>query len=146
MASAVAMMVGGAITNALAFSGSNYLFSQMGKSDDADKEREKHDKTEEQLEAAQDAWNRKRMQRLDFINERTKEEHHALQTFDDADQAMKQYYYVTSKNLPSDLATPLPPEPKLSNFYAPSPDQQNREIIFVVLGMAVTGFIAYKFL
>ena len=72
MASAVAMMVGGAVVNALAFSGSNDLFSQMGKSDDADKEREKHDKAEEQLEAAQDAWNRKRMERLDFLNERTK--------------------------------------------------------------------------
>ena len=32
MASAVAMMVGGALVNALAFSGSNYLFSHMGKS------------------------------------------------------------------------------------------------------------------
>jgi hypothetical protein len=29
MAAALAMMIGGAITNALAFSGSNYLFSHM---------------------------------------------------------------------------------------------------------------------
>ena len=36
--------------------------------------------------------------------------------------------------------------PKLIDFYTLSPDQQNREITFVVLGMAVTGFIAYKFL
>ena len=32
------------IVNALAFSGSNYLFSQMGKSDGAEKEIERHDK------------------------------------------------------------------------------------------------------
>ena len=31
MASAVAMMLGGAVVNALAFSGRNYLFSKMGK-------------------------------------------------------------------------------------------------------------------
>ena len=69
-----------------------------------------------------------------------------MQTFDDVDQAMKQYFYITGKQLPSDLTTPLPPEPKLSDFYAPSLDQQNREITFVILGMAVTGFVAYKFL
>ena len=40
MASAVAMMIGSAVVNALAFSGSNYLFSQMGKSDDAEKKRD----------------------------------------------------------------------------------------------------------
>ena len=57
MASAVAMMVGGAIVNALAFSGSNSLFSKLGKSDDAEKERDRHDKAIEQLEAAQTAWN-----------------------------------------------------------------------------------------
>ena len=44
MASAVAMMIGGAVVNALAFSGSNYLFSHMGKSNDADAERERHEK------------------------------------------------------------------------------------------------------
>ena len=89
MASAVAMMVGGALVNALAFSSSNYLFSHMGKSDDAEKERERHDKAEEQLQAAQTAWNKKRMQRLDFISEQIKKEHHAVQTFEDVDQAMK---------------------------------------------------------
>ena len=141
MASAVAMMVGGALVNALAFSGSNYLFSHMGKSDDAEKERERHDNAEEQLQAAQTAWNKKRMQRLDFISEQIKKEHHAVQTFEDVDQAMKQYYYLTGKSL-----DPLPPEPKLSDFYTPSSDQQDREITFVVLGMTVTGFVAYKFL
>ena len=123
MASAVAMMVGGALVNALAFSGSNYLFSKMGSH--SDEERERHDKAVEQLEAAQVAWNKKRTERLDFINEQMQKEHHAEQTFDDVDQAMKQYYYVTGKQL-----DPLPPKPELSDFYTPSPDQQNREIAF----------------
>ena len=146
MASAVAMMIGGAVVNALAFTGSNYLFSHLGKSGDAEAERKRHDKALEQLEETQASWSKKRTERLDFINEEMQKEHHAEQTFDDVDRAMKQYYYVTGKNLPSDLATPLPPEPKLSDFYTPPHDQQNRGITFVVLGMAVTGFIAYKFL
>ena len=40
MASAVEMMLGGGVVNALAFSGSNYLFSQLGKNNDAAAERE----------------------------------------------------------------------------------------------------------
>ena len=79
------------------------------------------------------------MQRLDFINEQMQKEHHAEQTFDDVDQAMKQYYYITGKQL-----DPLPPEPKFSDYYAPSSDQQNRELLFIVAGMAATGFLAYK--
>ena len=57
MASAVAMMIGGAVVNALAFSGSNYLFSHMGNNSSA--ERERHDKAVEQLQASQAAWSKK---------------------------------------------------------------------------------------
>ena len=136
MASAVAMMIGGAVTNALAFTGGNYLFSHLGK--DSDEERKRHDKALEQLEAAQAKWSKERTQRLDFINEQLQKEHHAVKKFDDVDQAMKQYYYITGKDLQ------LPPRPKLSNFYVPSEDQKNREIAFVVGGMALTGFVAWK--
>ena len=103
MASALAMMIGGAVVNAFAFSGSNYLFSYIGKSGDAEKERERHDKALEQLEEAQDAWSKKRTERLDFINEEIQKEHHAAQTFDDVDQAMKQYFYITGKHLPEEV-------------------------------------------
>ena len=144
MASAIAMMIGGALTNALAFTGSNYLFSHMGSNSDEEKKR--HDKAMEQLEQAQADWNKKRTQRLDYINEEMKKEHHAEQTFDNIDQAMKEYYYITGKNLPDNLSSPLPPEPVLSDFYTPSEDQKNREIAFVVGGMAVSGFVAWKFL
>ena len=139
MASAVAMMIGGAVTNALAFTGGNYLFSHLGK--DSDEERKRHDKAMEQLEAAQAKWSKERTQRLDFINEQLQKEHHAVQKFDDVDQAMKQYYYITGKELPE-----LEPEPTLSDFYTPSEDQKKREISFIIGGMALTGFVAWKFL
>ena len=45
MASAVAMMIGGAVVNVLAFTGGNFLFSKLGKTQDAEKERERHDKS-----------------------------------------------------------------------------------------------------
>ena len=137
MASALAMMLGGAITNAFAFTGSNYLFSHMGSN--ANEEKIRHDKAMEKLETAQAEWSKERTQRLDFINEQLKKEHHAVQTFDNVDQAMKQYYYIIDKDLSG-----LPPKPTLSNFYTPSEDQKNREIAFVVGGMALTGFVAWK--
>ena len=134
------MMIGGAVVNAVAFTGSNFfILKTRKKNNDAEAERERHDKTVEQLEAAQAAWGQKRTQRLDFINEEIQKEHHAEQTFDNVDQAMKQYYYITGKKL-----DPLPQEPKLSDYYAPSPDQQNRELLFIVAGMAVKGFVAYN--
>ena len=140
MASAVAMMVGGAVVNALAFSGGNYLFLHMG-SIDAEAERKRHDKAMEQLEEATTAWNEKRTERLDFINQQLKKEHHAMNEFDDADTAMNNYFYITGKQLQA-----LPPKPTISDFYTPSDDQKNREIAFVIGGMALTGFVAYKLL
>lgn len=137
MASAIAMMIGGAVVNALAFTGGNYLFSHLGKG--SDEERKRHDKAMEQLSAAQAEWSKRRIQRLDFINEQLKKERHAVQTFDDVDQAMKEYYYITGKEL-----NELPPKPTLSDFYTPSEDQKDREIAFIVLGMTATGFIAWK--
>ncbi|CAC5416058.1 unnamed protein product [Mytilus coruscus] len=91
------------------------------------------------IRKAQADWNKRRIQRLDFINEQLQKEHHAEHTFEDVDQAMKQYYYITSKQF-----TPLSPKPKLSDFYTPSEDQKNREIAFVVGGMVLTGFVVWK--
>ena len=130
------MMIGGAVVNALAFSGGNYFFSHMGSN--ADEERKRHDKAMEQLEAAQAKWSKERTQRLDFINEQLQKEHHAEQEFSDVDTAMKQYYYITGKELPE-----LEPEPTLSDFYTPSEDQKKREISFIIGGMALTGFVAW---
>ncbi|CAC5413695.1 unnamed protein product [Mytilus coruscus] len=90
----------------------------------ANEEKIRHDKAIEKLEKAQQDWNKRRTQRLDFINEQLQKEHHAEHTFEDVDQAMKQYYYITSKQL-----TPLSPKPKLSDFYTPSEDQKKRNCI-----------------
>ena len=51
----IAMLVGGAMVNALAFSGSNYLFAML-RSSDLNEERKRHDQAVEQLQAAQAKW------------------------------------------------------------------------------------------
>ena len=41
---------------------------------------------------------------------------------------------------------PLPPEPELSDFYHPSKNQKNGEILFVVLGTGIATYSLYKYL
>ena len=132
------MLLGGAAVNALAFSGSNYLFSML-RSSGVDEERKRHDQAVEQLQAAQEEWSKKRTQRLDWINKELRRQSHAVQTFQDVDAAMREYSLVTGNQL-----DPLGQEPQLSDYYAPSSDQKNREIAFVVVGLAATGLVAYK--
>ena len=88
------MLVGGAMVNALAFSGSNYLFSMLISSD-LNQERKRHDQAVEQLLAAQSKWSRKRTERLDWISEDLRLQGHAVQTFRDVDDVMREYSRVT---------------------------------------------------
>ena len=136
----IAMMAGGAIVNALAFSGSNYLFSKLDKEDRGDtlEEQKRHDKAMEQLQTAQEQWSERRTERLDWINKKLREQYQAVQDFHDADAAWREYILVTGENL-----DPLEPKPQLSDFYTPSSAQKDREISFVIGGMVVTGLVAY---
>ena len=137
MASMV-MLDGGALVNALAFSGSNYLFTIL-RSSGVDEEHKRHDKAVEQLQAAQASWSRKRTERLDWINEELRRQGHAVKTFWEVDAAMQEHAQVTGHNL-----DPLGPKPQLADFYHPSDGQKDLEISFVILGMAATGFVAYQ--
>lgn len=134
----LAMLFGGAFVNAFAFSGSSYLFS-LFKQSGADEERKRHDLAIEQLQAAQAEWSRKRSERLDWINEELRRQGHAVRTFGDVDSAIREYAQATGNTL-----DPIGPEPQLSDYYSPSDDQKDREVAFIVLGMAATGFVVYK--
>ena len=54
----VGFLIGGALINAVAFSGSNILFSSLSK-ESIDKERKRHDKAIEDLQRAQKEWTKK---------------------------------------------------------------------------------------
>ena len=63
--------IGGAVVNALAFSGTNFVFSRL--TDHGAEERKRHDLALEKLQRARDEWNRDGMKRLDLINKRLRE-------------------------------------------------------------------------
>ena len=134
----VALLIGGAIANALAFTGSNYLFSRLSGTDSLE-EQKRHNNALEQLQAATAEWQKERTQRLDFIHKKLRQQQHAVNTFQDVDTAMQEYYKVTGEQLP-----PFPNKPQLSDYYSPSEGQKDRELVFIVAAMAVSGFIAYK--
>ena len=63
--------IGGAVVNALSFSGTNFVFSRL--TDHGAEERKRHDLALEKLQRARDEWNRDRMKHLDLINKRQRE-------------------------------------------------------------------------
>ena len=63
----VAMLIEGAIANALAFTGSSYLFLRLSVNN-TDAKRKRHDLALEQLQRAQIDWAHKQQQQIDFIN------------------------------------------------------------------------------
>ena len=58
----------GAVVNALAFSGTNFVFSRL--TDHGVEERIRHDLALKKLERASDERNKNRIKQLDFINKR----------------------------------------------------------------------------
>ena len=111
------MMLGGAIANALAFTGSSHLFSSLSK-DSIDQERKRHDLAIEKLQKAQIEWQQKRQQRIDFINKQLMLEKKTEVKFTELNDARRECYSVFGKHL-----EPLQREPILSDFYTPSDGQ-----------------------
>ena len=70
------MLIGDALANALAFTGSSYLFHRLS-ADNIDAERKRHDAAIEALQKAQVEWPHKRQERIDFINNQLRSERKA---------------------------------------------------------------------
>ena len=67
------MMIGGAVVNALAFTGSINFVSSL-KSSAIEKERKRHDLALERLMKARDKWSKERLKYLDYLNDRLRKE------------------------------------------------------------------------
>ena len=82
--------VGGAVVNALAFSGTNFVFSRP--TDHDEEEQKRHDLALEKLQRARDKWNEDRMKRYDFINKRLCENNEARAYINNVDEVMLECY------------------------------------------------------
>ena len=131
--------VGGAVVNALAFSGTNFVFS--GLTNHGEEEQKRHDLALERLQRARDEWNKDQMKGLDFINKRPREKNEARVDINNVDEAVLEYYRVFAKQI-----KPLPPEPQLSNFYHPSEAQKSGELLFVAVGTGIATYALHRYL
>ena len=108
------MLIRGALANALAFTGSSYMFHRLSLHN-IDAERKRHDAAIEALQKAQIEWTHKHQQRINFTNNQLRLERKAETKFIELNEAMREYHEVYGHELP-----PLPREPVLSDFYTPS--------------------------
>ena len=111
-------------------------FSDHGKAD-----RKRFDLATEKEQKGRDRWNQERMERLDFINKRLRDKQEARDYIQNLNSAILEYYRVFGVKL-----KPLPPEPQLSDYYMPSDQQKNSELLFVIAGTAISSYIIIKYL
>ena len=134
----IAMLIRGALANALAFTGSSYLFHRLS-ADNIDAERKRHDLVIEKLQKAQLEWTQKHQQRIDFINNQFRLERTAETKLKELNDAMREYHEVFGHELPT-----LPREPVLSDFYTLTDEQHYRELGFIALSViGIRGVLYY---
>ena len=92
--------------------------------------------TLEKYQAANAKYQKDRTELLDWIaaNDRAKDQ--ARHNFQDTDQALA-FYNQTHR-----AKVALPKEPQFSDFYKPSPQQKNGELLFIGVSTIVLGYAA----
>ena len=136
-------MIGGAVLNAAAFTGGNYLAKFLagdnGKA--ALDEKTRHDKALEAYQSAMPKYSRERTQLLDWIQTNREIKEQAKQDFTNTDYAFKLYNQAHP-----DYRLTMPKEPKFSDMYQPSELQKQSELLFVGDGALALGYAAFRFL
>ena len=138
----IAMMIGCAIRNAAAFTGGNYLAKCLsGDSGQAAMDEIiRHDKALEKYQAAYAKYQKNRTERLDWIAENDRARDQAKHNFQDADQALDFY------NQTHWAKVALPKEPQFCDFYKPSPQQKQGELLFIGTSTLALGYATFRFL
>ena len=94
--SSLLFTVSDAVVNALAFSGTTFVFSRL--TDHGEEEQKKHDLALEELQNTRDKWNKDRTKQLDIINKRLRERNEARAYINNVYEALLEYYQVVGKN------------------------------------------------
>ena len=140
MATAVAMMVGGAILNATTFVGGSYLAKYLSGNDAKYVlyEKKRHDKALEKYQKDYAAYQEKRQNFLDLEDENRRNNAIAARNFANTDEALK-YYNRTHED-----EHLFDEPPVFSDYYRPSKNQKMGEIVYVGGGMMALGYLASR--
>ena len=139
----IAIMIGGAVLNAAAFTGGNYLAKYIAGDNGpaALAEKTRHDKALEAYQAAMEKYTRELTQLLAWFETNREIKDQAKQNFTNTDYAFKLY----NQAHPNYKLT-QPKEPKFSDMYQPSELQKQGELLFVGGGALALGYTAFRFL
>ena len=130
MASLLAL-AGGAVINALAFSGTNYMFHKLSSSDE---ERKRHDLAIEKYQRDHNAWIEQRQNEIDAEQKRRRAAQTAENHMQELDASMREYAKAwKEKN----------PEPKFYQYYHPSEEQKKKDYLGALVAVAAIGGVAY---
>ena len=135
----IALMIGGAIINATTFVGGSYLAKYLSGSSDSDEEKKRHDLAVEKYQKEYEEYEENRAKLNDWImtNDRIKDE--AKKNLENTDYALKLYNKIHHDEI--NLR-----EPQFSDFYQPSAQQKQGEIIYVGASALAIGFAASYFI
>ena len=135
----IALMIGGAIINATTFVGGSYLAKYLSGSSDSDEEKKRHDLAVEKYQKKYEEYEENRAKLNDWImtNDRIKDE--AKENFKNTDYALKLYNKIHQDDLSLR-------EPQFTDFYQPSAQQKQGEIIYVGASALAIGFAASYFI
>ena len=139
----IALMIGGAVLNAAAFTGGNYLAKYLAGDDGkaALAEKIRHDKALEDYQNAMEKYTQERTQLLDWIETNREIHDQAKQNFTNTDYAFKLYNQAHP-----DYKLTQPREPVFSDMYQPSELQKQGELLFVGGGALALGYVAFRYL
>jgi predicted lipase len=134
----VAMMVAGAVVNALAFTGGNALFSMMNNKDAAE-EAKRHNAALEEYNKQMQDFNRKRAENQDWLSTQLTRKRDADSELYNVDKAFDVYAKLPPGMPHKDLTAP--------RFnYEPSEEQKKYEKLFVAGGAGLAVALASRFI
>ena len=125
------MMGAGALVNALAFSGTNYMFHKLSSSDE---ERKRHDLAIEKFQKDHNAWIEERQNEIDAEQKRRRASQRAEDHMQELDASMREYANAWETKHP---------EPKFYQYYHPSEDQKKKDYLGALVAIAAIGGVAY---
>ena len=141
MASAIAMMVMGAIVNATAFTGSMVLAKTLGgDSSHTDAEKERHDKALEAYQQAMGAYQKQRQMYQDWLSKNYTDKKEADEIFNTTDRGFLLYKKAHPDN---DFKRE---EPQFNDYYKPTAKQKKYEMVYIGGSMLGAGWLVSKFL
>ena len=127
----LAIMAGGAVINALAFSGSNFLFHKLSASDE---ERKRHDLAIESYQRDHNKLIEERQQKIDAEQQRRRAAQRSESHLQELDQSMREYAKAWEvRNA----------EPKFYQYYHPSENQKKKDYLGGLVAIVAISGIAY---